>query len=66
MENQNLFDVILRESNSNNIKDVSKEWDLVAQNETTKMCTCKKKHLVHLYEFKNNINEKVIHIKTID
>jgi hypothetical protein len=66
MENQNLFDIILRESNSNNIKDVSKEWDLVGHNESTKMCTCKKKHLVHFYEFKNKVNEKVIHIKTID
>lgn len=66
MDNPQLFETILSKSNSQNIEDATKEWEVVTHNEATKFCTCKKNHLVHFYEFKNNINGKIIHIETVE
>lgn len=66
MDNPQLFETILSKSNSHNIEDATKEWDVVIHNEAEKFCTCNKKHLVHFYEFKNNINGKIIHFETIE
>lgn len=66
MDDPKLFEIILSKSNSNNIEDASKEWNLVTHNEAIKLCICKRKHLVHFYEFKNNVNETVIHMETVE
>lgn len=65
MEHQ-LFEIILSKSNSKNIDEAKKEWKQTSHSESNRFCVCKKNHLVHFYEFNNNINNKVIHIEIVE